>query len=135
MQPALKYVTFSWYLRSSFLNVEDRFVSNVFPRERHKPLPPTPAMGLLVSSRLSGLFRRSCDGRRKGCHGCCRTRLHRDLARGIADRDGGRYLLAAKVYNRYIIGAFVRDVGSASIGADRDPMRQLTHSNARASGI
>jgi hypothetical protein len=45
MQPALKYVTFSWYLRSSFLNVENRFVSNVFPRERHKPLPPTPAMG------------------------------------------------------------------------------------------
>src|SRR6266536_1181423 len=117
MQPALKYVTFSWYLRSSFLNVENRFASNVFPRERHKPLPPTPAMGLLVSSRLSGLFRRSCDGRRKGCHCCRGTRLHRDLARSVADRNGGRYLLATKVHNRYVIGAFVRDVASASIGA------------------
>src|SRR6266850_3042979 len=122
MQPALKYVTFSWYLRSSFLNVENRFASNVFPKERHKLLPPTPAIGLLVSSRLSGLFRRSCDGRRKGCRCCNRTRLHSDLAWGIANRDGGRYLLAAKIYNRYIIGAFVRHVDSASIGADREPM-------------
>src|SRR5207245_291153 len=86
--------------------------------------------GLALSVRR-GAGRR----RREGCGCRARAWLHRDLAWGIADGDGGRHRAARQIHHRDVVGAFVGHVGGPAISTRHGPVRGFAHGDGAGQRI